>query len=63
MIWVTWPGLTYNAMMKHLPEFAPATDKGHMKRQRLGIRSTKEKLKKIEYERDIRPTIAQGKKN
>ena len=36
----TWPGLTSDAVRKHLPDSSPATDKGHMKRQRKGIRST-----------------------
>ena len=29
-----WPGLTAEAVRKHLPDSAPATDKGHLKRQR-----------------------------
>ena len=36
----TWPGLTAEAVCKHLPYSEPATDKGHMKRQRKGILST-----------------------
>jgi len=36
----TWPGLTADAVKKYLPDTLPATDKGHMKRQRQGIRST-----------------------
>ena len=52
----TWPGLTYNAVKNCLPGLAPKTDKGHMKCQRRGVRSTKEKLKEyVEYERDMHP--------
>ena len=36
----TWPSITADAVRKHLPESAPATDKGHMKCQRKGIRLT-----------------------
>jgi hypothetical protein len=35
----TWP-LTKEAVVKHLPDHSPATDKGSMKRQRQGLRST-----------------------
>ena len=49
------------AMQKYLPESSPATDKGHMKRQKQGIRSTKEKimtaLSTIETARDINPPM------
>ena len=38
---VTWPGLTVKAVKKYLPDSSPATDKGHMKRQKQGIRSMK----------------------
>ena len=41
---VTWPGLTVKSVKKYLPDSSPATDKGHMKRQKQGIRSTKEKI-------------------
>jgi hypothetical protein len=55
----TWPGLTIEAVEKYLPASCPATDKGHMKRQAQGIRSTKAKiqasLQNIEYERDVNP--------
>ena len=58
---VTWPGLTVKAVKKYLPESSPATDKGHMKRQKQGIRSTKEKimtaLSTIETARDINPPM------
>ena len=39
---VTWPGLTAAAVEKYLPDHAPAIGKGHMRRQRKGIQSTKE---------------------
>mgnify|MGYP003325311313 CR=1 FL=1 len=55
----TWPGLTAKAVKEHLPESSPATDKGHMKRQRQGLRTTKEKIKDklddLETDRDINP--------
>ena len=64
----TWPGLTAAAVQNHLPKSSPATNKGHMKRQRKGIRSItkipeskmhKERIKlaleKIDTERDINP--------
>ena len=41
----TWPGLTTEAVQKYLPESFPATDKGHMKIQRKGIRPTADKIK------------------
>ena len=41
----TWLGLTAEAVQEHLPDSCPATDKGHMKRQKKGIRSTKDKIK------------------
>ena len=41
---LTWPGLTVKAVKKYLPDSSPATDKGHMKRQKQGIRSTKKKI-------------------
>ena len=37
----TWPGLTTEAVRKYLPPSSPATDKGHMKRQRKNISLTK----------------------
>ena len=42
---VTWPGLTAESVQKYLSDSCPATDKGHMKRQQKGIRSTKDKIK------------------
>ena len=34
----TWPGLTPEAVEKYLPRHSPATDKGHMARQKQGVR-------------------------
>ena len=55
----TWPGLTTEAVQKYLPDSCPATDKGHMKRQRKCIRSTKDKindaLEQIETARCMNP--------
>ena len=39
----TWPGLTKEAVQKYLAESSPATDGGHMSRQRKNIRSTKKR--------------------
>ena len=36
----TWPGLTSEAVEKYLPRHSQATDKGHMARQKQGIRPT-----------------------
>ena len=56
-----WPGLTVKAVQKYLPYSSPATDKGHMKRQKQGIRSTKDKimtaLETIETARDMNPPM------
>jgi hypothetical protein len=41
--YVSWPGLTVNAVNKHFPE-AIETQMGHMKKQRQNIRSTKQKV-------------------
>ena len=38
--YISWPGLTATAARKHFPE-SDETQKGHMKRQRQGVRSTK----------------------
>jgi hypothetical protein len=39
---LTFPGLTVGAVQRHFPE-SDETQKGHMKAQRQGVRSTKEK--------------------
>ena len=43
----TWPGLSVKAILKYFPE-SDETQKGHMKSERQGVRSTKE-LKKKKY--------------
>jgi hypothetical protein len=40
--YATWPGLTVAALQKYFPD-SDETQKGHMKGQRQGIRSTKQK--------------------
>jgi hypothetical protein len=54
-----WPRFMATAVRKYLPESSPATDKGHMKRQRQGIQSTKVKVSKelnrIKYDRCMNP--------
>ena len=61
------PGLTYAEVRKNIPNTVPATEKVHMKRQRQGIVSTKEKvntnLDQIEYEQDTSPPIVKEKQN
>ena len=58
----TWPGLTANAVKNHFTDHAPSTDKGHMKRQRQGFQSLKEKLKEalytVEMDIDINPVTS-----
>ena len=49
----TWPGLTTQAVHKYL-EDSPATAKGHMKRVRQGLRSTKPNIRPPPIE-DINP--------
>jgi hypothetical protein len=39
----SWPGLTVNAINKHFPE-SVETQKGHMRHQRKGMRSTKQSV-------------------
>ncbi len=38
--YITWPGVTLNNMQKYFPELIE-TEKGHMKKQRQNVRSTK----------------------
>ena len=38
----TWPGFTAATVKRYLPDAVPATHKGHMRRQRKGLRSTSE---------------------
>ena len=57
----TWPGLKAKAVQKYLPDSSPATDKGHMKQQKQGFRSTKNKimtaLETIENMQDMNPPM------
>ena len=54
----TWP-LTKSAVAKYLPDHSPATDKGSMRRQRQGIRSTKPTVTKAALQRDVsNPEVA-----
>ncbi len=43
--YVTWPGLTTTAVGKHFPD-SDETQQGHMKKQRQGVRSTKQNVDK-----------------
>ena len=58
---VTWPGLTAEAVNKHFPE-SDETLKGHMKMQRMNVRSTKKKAKPEMTNEDV-PTAPNPKKN
>ena len=55
----TWPGLTARAVEWYLLDHAPATNKGHMKRHKKGIRTTKQRmrddLEAIEVKKCINP--------
>ena len=66
----TWP-FNKAAVEKYLPDRSPATDKGSMKRQRQGLRSTKRTpkelmaatLEEIETLRDYHPPMEEGVKD
>jgi hypothetical protein len=47
---ITWPGLTNTTVTKHFPE-SDETVKGHMKKQRQGVRSTK--VKEDEHKEEL----------
>ena len=51
--YTTWPGLTSAAVQKHFPE-SDETQKGHMKKQRQGVRSTKVLQSTPEYKNRTR---------
>ena len=56
--YITWPGVTAEVVSKHFPE-SMETQKGHMKKQRQNVRSTKKKVvaeKITEYEELTRST-------
>ena len=63
----TWSDLIARAVKKYPPNHAPATDKGHTKRHKKGIQSTKQKtkddLESIEVNRCINPPLEQEKTN
>ena len=46
--YVTWPGLTTTAVGKHFPD-SDKTQQGHMKKQRQGVRSTKQNVDKEQH--------------
>ena len=52
--YASWPGLTARAVSKHFPE-SEETQKGHMKKQKAGIRSTKRELMQPSDQQD-KPT-------
>ncbi len=51
--YLTWPGLSTKAVRRHFPE-SNETQKGHMKKQRQNVRSTRIKIK--ESKRQAPPT-------
>ena len=60
--YASWPGLTVTAARKHFPE-SEETQKGHMKKQKTGIRSTKKQLIQPSSESDMsEPRPPQSKK-
>ena len=58
----TWPGLTAKAIKKHFPE-SVETQKGHMKKQRQNVRSTKQKVVVDELSERTELTRAVTKQN
>ncbi len=60
--YMTFPGITTKTVNKHFPE-SVETQKGHMKKQRQNVRSTKQKLILDEPTEDIELTRAIAKKN
>ncbi len=59
--YVLWPGLTAKAVGKNLPE-SVETQKGHMKKQRQNVRSTKQILA-LADKADVEPTRTIAKQN
>jgi hypothetical protein len=51
----TWPGLTEEAINKHL-KMTPATAMGHMNQKRQNIRSTNKEVKPLSEDEDITPS-------
>jgi hypothetical protein len=52
----TWPGLTVEAVNKYFPE-SIETQKGHLKKQRQNVRSTKQRLEEIPEEEELTRVI------
>jgi hypothetical protein len=52
----TWPGLTVEAVNKYFPE-SIETQKGHLKKQRQNVRSTKQRLDEIPEEEELTRVI------
>jgi hypothetical protein len=50
--YASWPGLTAKSVRKHFPE-SVETQKGHMKKQKAGIRSTKKEAKPTKKVKDV----------
>ncbi len=55
--YLTWPGLTVEAVNKHFPE-SVETQKGHMKKQRQNVRSTKVPAEQTSDNTKLTDTIA-----
>ena len=56
--YASWPGLTEKAVHKHFPE-SEETQKGHMKAQKPGVRSTKTKVVVNKADDDLTPQSKQ----
>ena len=54
--YVIWPGLTAEAVNKHFPE-SVETQKGHMKKQRQNVRSTKALVERIREDIELNRTL------
>ena len=58
--YATWPGLTYEAVSKYLPEVSENTAAGHLHRRRQGVQSTsKNTIDQLKLELDGTVTIKQ----
>ena len=60
--YTTWPGITAEVVNKHFPE-SIETQKGHMKKQRQNVRSTKQKISTAGTTEDGELTRAISKQN
>ena len=60
--YISWPGLTADAVRKHFPE-SEETQKGHLKKQRQNVRSTKQKIRLDEINEDTALTQTLAKQN